>query len=89
MTIKAKFNYQGDMASFLNESVEFFCKQKGIDVSINLRDKVESWYKRKRYLVRSTAARQLESHESYDSCRWMSLTGDIRPNSKPGSYKTR
>ena len=41
--IKAKFNYSGDMATFLNESVEFFCKQKCIDVSINLRDKLESW----------------------------------------------
>lgn len=41
--VKAKFNYQGDIASFLNESVEFFCKQKGIDISINLTEKVQSW----------------------------------------------
>ena len=41
--IKAKFNYTGNMASFLNDSVEFFCKQKCIDISVNLREKVQSW----------------------------------------------
>lgn len=40
---KTKFDYKGDMAQFLNECVDYFCKGKGLEVSVNLKEAVTSW----------------------------------------------
>ena len=38
-----KLNYPGDMAAFLNDCVDFYCLQKGLEVSVSLKEAVTSW----------------------------------------------
>ena len=38
-----KLNYPGDMAAFLNDCVDYFCKGKGLEVSVSLKEAVTSW----------------------------------------------
>ena len=38
-----KLNYPGDMAAFLNDCVDYFCKGKGLEVSVSLKEAVTTW----------------------------------------------